>query len=193
MQKKMAIGGALIALLSMLALGTLAYLIATGKATNVITTGMVDISLYEMQIDSNGKEVAYDLQEPVSIMPGSCISKIPYIQNNGAPAYIRARADIVVTSPDSNELDANVVTLNVHDADWMLSDDGYYYYKETVNTNETINLFSAVTFDNDIDNVYQGCTVEINVSAEAVQSKNNDIPAGGTITDVTGWPKQEKV
>lgn len=58
-----------------------------------------------MQVNANGEEIAYDSEEPVLIMPGRCISKIPYIQNKGASAYTRARADIVVTSLDSNELD----------------------------------------------------------------------------------------
>lgn len=188
MQKKLAIGGTLIALLALLAFGTLAYLTVTGNATNVITIGKVDIMLYEMQIDSSGKEVSYNSQEPVSIMPGSCISKIPYIQNNGASAYIRARVDISVASAEGTILDADVVSFNVNDSDWTLSDDGYYYYNEVVKTKETINLFSKVSFLKEIDNAYKDCKVEISVSAEAVQSKNNDIPAGGTIMDVSGWP-----
>ena len=37
-------------------------------------------------------------------------------------------------------------------------------------------------------NEYQGCTVTVSIQAQAVQAKNNEIPVGGSILDVNGWP-----
>ena len=49
-------------------------------------------------------------------------------------------------------------------------------------------LFDTVTFAADMGNAYQNCTVDIDIEAQAVQVKNNPIPAGGTVLDVQGWP-----
>ena len=48
-------------------------------------------------------------------------------------------------------------------------------------------IFDSVTFAPQMGNEYQSSFGDIVITAEAIQCKNNDIPAVGTITDV--WPK----
>ena len=52
-------------------------------------------------------------------------------------------------------------------------------------------LFNEVLFSSAMGNEYQNCTAKIFVSAQAVQSANNPIPEGGTVTDIPGWPEPE--
>ena len=40
-----------------------------------------------------------------------------------------------------------------------------------------------------MNNTYQNCSVQIDVSAQAVQVKNNPVPADG-YTAITGWPQE---
>ena len=81
----------------------------------------------------------------------------------------------------------------------------YYYYKTPLAKGEqTTELFSTVMLNPDLPNEYQapdqvykyqGCTVNIAVSAQAVQEKNNNKEGALTeLTDATadqvvGWPK----
>ena len=37
-------------------------------------------------------------------------------------------------------------------------------------------------------NEYQNSTATVTVTAEAVQTANNAIPEGGSVTDIPGWP-----
>ena len=60
--------------------------------------------------------------------------------------------------------------------------------KEIVKPGEkTPELFTTVTFGTGLSNEYMEAHVEINVSAEAVQSKNN----GTSALTATGWPSEE--
>ena len=71
----------------------------------------------------------------------------------------------------------------------------YYYYKTPLTRGEeTSDLFSTVTLNRFLPNEYQGCTVNIAVSAQAVQVKNNNnngaltALTAATLDQVSGWP-----
>lgn len=72
----------------------------------------------------------------------------------------------------------------------------YYYYKTPLTKGEkTSDLFSTVTLNRFLPNEYQGCTVNIAVSAQAVQVKNNNKDGAlttltaATLDQVSGWPE----
>lgn len=72
----------------------------------------------------------------------------------------------------------------------------YYYYKTPLTRGEkTSDLFSTVTLNRFLPNEYQGCTVNIAVSAQAVQVKNNNnngaltALTAATLDQVSGWPE----
>ena len=72
--------------------------------------------------------------------------------------------------------------------DWV-EKDGFYYYKHPVATEAyTPVLFDAVGFAGEMDNAYENCRVNVDVTAQAVQTANNPIPAGGNVSDIPGWP-----
>ncbi|MGN1456832.1 MAG: TasA family protein [Acutalibacteraceae bacterium] len=178
--KKPIIIGSVCAVTAAVAAGsTLAYFTAQDTAVNTISTGNLNIAINEYQ-DSQSGEIPYtDPTTPV--MPGDCISKKVRIENTGSgSAYIRAKIDMSFESDEDDEqeeqeeLSTDLISLNIGD-DWTLADDGYYYYKDIVESGEeTTELFTTVTFDNDMGNDYQNKKLNIDIDAEAIQSKNND-------------------
>lgn len=172
--KKSIIIGSVCAVTAAVAAGsTLAYFTAQDTAVNTISTGNLNIAINEYQ-DGQCGEIPYtDPTTPV--MPGDCISKKVRIENTGSgSAYIRAKIDIAFDGDDQQELSTELISLNIGD-DWTLADDGYYYYKNIIDSGEeTSNLFTTVYFDDDMGNDYQNKKLRINIDAEAIQSKNND-------------------
>ena len=177
--------------------GTLAMFTREARATNVITTGTVDITLTETgsgtpieDPDGNQTGLAF-----TNIMPGTAVTKTPNIENTGtADAYVRAIVAVTIKAADGvTELStvlrsgAPVVTFNIDGGKWVTkSGEQYYYYNKVLTPGESVDLFNQVTFDPAMGNEYQGCTVTVSIQAQAVQAKNNEIPVGGNILDV--WP-----
>ena len=179
--------------------GTLALFTREARATNVITTGTVDITLTETGsgtpiLDDNGNQTGLAF---TNIMPGTAVTKTPNIENTGtADAYVRAIVAVTIKAADGvTELStvlrsgAPVVTFNIDGGKWVTkAGEQYYYYNKVLTPGESVDLFNQVTFDPAMGNEYQGCTVTVSIQAQAVQAKNNEIPVGGSILDVNGWP-----
>ena len=99
MKKRLAIAGVIAAVLALCALGTLAYFTAEGRATNVITTGTVELTLHEMQQGADGQLAEYPDEPITGVMPGQSVSKIPYVENSGSQSfYTRVKVAVTVTS-----------------------------------------------------------------------------------------------
>lgn len=180
-------------ILAISAMGSSAFFNAEDTAHNVITSGSVNIAVVETMLD--GTELKdFPAEGITGVMPGSTVSKIVSIRNTGsADAWIRVQVGTTVESGEKAPLDAGVVRFTV-EGPWRDGGDGYYYYEKAVPAgSETEVLFREVRFDPNMSNDYQNCTVYITVKAQAVQTANNPIPAGGTVADVTGWPDTEGV
>jgi len=165
--------------------GTMAYFTAEETATNVITSGKIDIDLQEWSVED---QIPYPEDRLEGIMPGDTVSKIVKVENakDSEIAYVRIKVDKKITKGDKS-LDASVLTCDFNTTDWTFNEeDGYYYYNEPLAPGEkTVPLFTKVTFNaEDMDNAYQGCDVEIVVSAEAVQFKNQNVFSS---TQAKGW------
>ncbi len=190
MKRILLIGAFLIGLGAILAAGSLAYFTASSRAVNVITTGGIDIDLMEMTevTTAEGTElVPYDEVYPdgcAEVMPGMSVSKIVTVKNldGSAESWIRVKTDIIVKG--ETELSDEMIIPNINTDDWELKD-GFYYYKSPLKAGEeTSPLFTEVEFDGDMDNEYQNSRVEIDVAAQAVQTKNN----GASAAEAAGWP-----
>ncbi|MBQ2960404.1 MAG: hypothetical protein IJE09_04185 [Oscillospiraceae bacterium] len=166
--------------------GTLAYFSGSETAHNVITTGNVSIVLKEQARTENGLD---DFTNPTGIMPGAEVSKIVTVENDGAAAaWIRVKVakSVVLAEGKEGEIDLSLITLDINTEDWT-EQDGYYYYNDPVLPyTATEPLFTTVSFDVGMGNLYQNSEAHIDVVAEAVQVANN----GTSALDANGWPKK---
>ena len=187
MKKRLAAGGVALSLLAILGIGTAAYFVTDGRAENKITMGTVDLTLTETV---NGVVVGESTSQLDGILPSQTVDQVAEIKNTGNQDYwLRVRADVSVTAAQqAADLDNRVISFNWDKEKWV-EKDGWYYYPTAVPAGETVTPFDAVTFAAKAGNEYQGCTIDIDVEAQAVQVKNNEIPAGGSVLDVQGWPE----
>ena len=178
-----------LACLSIVASGTLAYFTASETAHNVITSGGVDIRLHEFS--ERGNEELVPWQDVDGVMPGAEISKIVTVENTGASdAWVRVKVDKTIILADGDKGKPEVMKLDIKDAFWT-EQDGYYYYNDPLAPGETTPpLFTIVTFDPKMGNEYQGSTAHIDVKADAVQVANNPVE-GNNVLDAQGWPKED--
>ena len=164
--------------------GTLAYYSTVGKATNVVTSGDIELLIHETT--DQGTEFP---KEGVYVLPGDIVSKEVKVENICThPFYLRVK---IVYGIDSQELSAEeCFRLNIDEENWQLID-GWYYYKGAVEPGMTTpNVFSKVeVVGNQVDNAYIGKTLELTVVAHAVQSENNPIE-GTDVSTASGWPEE---
>ena len=120
--------------------------------------------------------------------PGLEVTKIVEVENTGASsAWIRVLLEMTVTAADGEtELSADPVELDYNTEKWTLGDDGYWYYNEALEPDDTTEpLFTTVTFAAEMGNEYQESTCVIDITAQAVQSANN----GDSAQEAVGWPE----
>lgn len=162
----------------------LAYYQTVGKATNVVTSGNIQLIIHEKT--DQGTEFPAD---GVYILPGDVVSKEVSIENDCAhPFYLRVK---MVYGTNAQDLTAeDCLKLNINSEHWQLHD-GWYYYKDVVNPGETTpNVFSHVEIvGSKVDTGHIGKVLTLTVNAQAVQSENNPITDGNIYT-ASGWPKE---
>lgn len=164
--------------LAIIAAGSLAYFTAEETAYNVITTGSVEMKLVEQKKDGS------PFEDVLGVMPGESVDKIVFIRNDGTAAFfVRIALENTVTV-DGKELDFDkYISMDLNDEDWTYQN-GYYYYNRALKPGEkTVPLFTKVSFADKMDNHYQNARVEIDVTAQAVQSANN----GSDPLKAAGW------
>ncbi len=171
-------------LVAFISTSTLAYYTTVGKATNVVTSGNIQLIIHETT--DGGQEFP---KEGVYIVPGDIVSKEVTIENDCEhPFYLRVKMVYGIASEELSSEDC--FKLNISDEHWELFD-GWYYYKGVVEPHETTpKVFSHVEIVGEkVDNSYLGKTLTLTVNAQAVQSENNPITDGKTYT-ASGWPAE---
>lgn len=189
MKKKLLYIAAIIICLSLITGGTYAYYTTSDTARNVITSGGVEVAVVEQQL-VNGSLQPYPNQ-PIQVMPATTVSKIVSVQSSGQAAWVRMKYTLTVFDAQGREMDipadelAKVIVIEADTSNWTLKD-GWWYYNTAVKGGETTKpLFEEVVFSGPyMDNKYQLCTVQIDVTAQAVQQANN----GTTVWEALGWP-----
>ena len=156
--------------------GILAYFTDTATVTNHAKMGIVDIDLKEYTIDENGNKILW--KDVKNVLPGETISKIPEIScvEGSADCYIRAKIEIKAQNENLMK-DEKMLTLdnvNVDTNTWFYcEEDGYFYYKEVLtDKSESVTLFTEVRIPSEWDNEWSLNQFSIDVTAEAIQSKN---------------------
>ena len=173
--------------------GTMAYFTADDVATNVITSGKIDIKLNEvtLKVDpETGESIPFE--NVTGVMPNEQIDKIVSVENINlaAPAFIRVwvKPEIVLSNENADkqdQVDYSMIKMDFNDKDWTYRE-GYWYYNKILDTSaETDPLFTKVEFNKEMGNMYQGAQVTVHVTAQAVQSTNN----GATAWEAKGWPE----
>lgn len=170
--------------LTLLVQPSLAYYTTLRTATNVVTSGKLELTIREMT--DQGTEFP---REGIYVMPGDVVSKMVTVENTCEhPFYLRVK---LVYGIDSQALPAeDCVKLNIDSENWKLKDGWYYYVGTLLPGEETPYVFSHVEIvGNKVDNRYLGKTLTLSVIAQAVQSENNPIQNGDTAT-ANGWPAE---
>lgn len=189
--------------LAILGYGTATYVTDEVRAHNVITSDGIGIELVEKTVE-DGVEVDFPKDGISGVMPGTEVAKIVTVKNvDSGDAWLRVKVDTTIQSAAQQPLpktiavgqtSVDVVTLDFNTAVaeggyWVDGGDGFYYYSVPVHAGQSTSaLFRTVSFAREMGNDYQNCKVFIDVTAQAVQSANNAIPDGGSVTDIKGWP-----
>lgn len=180
MRRKVALTAAAVAMVGTLAVGgTLAWFTDTETATNVVTTGNVDIAWYEEgPNDTDPKQInkeytGVQFGKGVPVTPGATLKKEAFVRNEGKnDAFIRAKIEI-------DESVDGVVTANILDNKWESGNDGWYYYLGVVEDGaDTELLIDSLVVDSAAGNSYTNReNVNVILKAEAIQADNNYNPA----------------
>lgn len=181
MKRKLFVAALILICLSTLAYGTVAFFTVDNTAHNIISSGVVDITVDEWaDLD---KTTPYPTDTITGIVPGMSVTKLVEITNSGdADAWVRIKVDKSFVA--TIDTDPTLIQLDLNTTDWT-EQDGYYYYKEALQPGETTApLFTTVSFDTTMGNSYKNVTAKVNIIAQAVQSKNN----GTAPTAAAGWP-----
>ena len=158
---------------------TLAWFTDDERATNTLTMGKVDIELYEEDklINEETPGLTFD-----NLVPGATVDKLAEVKNAGTvDAYVRVQLSHELTV----EKDINLSNmLDINSSDWVLEDDGFYYYNGVVNPNDfTTPIFTTVTLPGSgWGNEMVEAEFSIYIHAEAIQVDNFYPVAGGTFT-----------
>ena len=107
-----------VCLVAVCAMGTAAYFTDRSTATNVITTGGVDIELIETA-EKDGELVPFE--DVSGVMPGDVVSKIVEVKNTGKnDAYVRVSVEKAITLAEGLEgkVDLALVKLNINTEKW---------------------------------------------------------------------------
>lgn len=178
----------LILMLSVLSYGTYAFFTESEIATNVITTGNIDITLVEQAKDDNG--ILKPFENVVGIMPGESVSKIVSVNNSGNNvAWVRVSVEKLIEAAEDKDyvLSADMLSIDFNTDLWVLRD-GFWYYLFPLKPGEcTEPLFTTVEFSGSMDNDYQLSVATINILAQATQYANN----GDNVFDALGWATKE--
>ena len=193
MKKKLLYIATVIICLSLITGGTYAYFTTDEISHNVITTNLVKVDVLNQE-EVNG--ILVDAGNKISIMPSSVVSKVVSARVDEATAWVRMKYEISaydasgkVMSVSNDEL-KEIVLIEENEKDWI-EKDGWWYYKkalgdESNNGDTSAPLFEEVEFSGPkMGNEYQNGTIEIHVTAQAVQKANN----GSSVMDAAGWPE----
>lgn len=169
-------------LLTVLTQPSLAYYTTIGKATNVVTSGDIQLMIHEKTADGSPFPV-----EGVYIIPGDIVSKQVSVENVcDHPFYLRVK----LVSGSTNQIlnPDECLKLDIDTRNWTCLDGFYYFNRVLLPGESTPALFTEVEIvGSKVDRTHIGSTLSLTVNAYAVQSENN--PAEHP-WDASGWPAE---
>lgn len=186
MKKKLTLIATAVALGALVVVGaTMAYFTSQDTATNVITTGNVNIEVIEHNEDGSVFDTTKKDNVFENLVPGARIFKRPSVHNTGANlAIVRAWVEFVkpgTTEPVEEGFFQHGVPILERDESYGTTgwkqDGDIYYYTKVLNTGSgtdsvTDEFFTTVTIPTTWDNYDINKKFDIIVYAEAVQAEN---------------------
>ena len=165
---------------------TYAYIVRETNTSSIITFGSLKMDLIETTI-KDGEEVRVTNHDDMDISNTNTASRIVKVKNIGNhPMYVRVSLNIEGKTKSKEAIDTtNLVSMNIKD-NWTYKD-GYYYYNEVLNPDETTSeLIDEIVFNNNyiVDN-YDRSKFTLNIKAQAVQSEHNK----ENVLEAVGWPE----
>lgn len=133
---------------------------------NRIVTGDVNISLKEYQ-KKNGKEILY--RNPIEILPGDFISKIPRITNDGMPCWLRAK--ISFGNEGKKQEGFKEEHIQGIPKEWKKIGE-YYYYTKILHTGKSAELFTGLSVPSNWTEEHALQKLQIKIQADAIQAAN---------------------
>lgn len=198
MKKRVFVAAVIVVCIAMLAAGTLAYFTDEVETHNIITSGEIDISLFE-QVEEGAEAIRNEDGEVIGyrfsdVLPGKTVQKqVQVLSNTAQQAWVRVQLSHTITKDgkvlpkEKNGVEMVQYTVN---SKWVKIGDWYYYPTPLNGGSSTEPVIETVKFAEEMDNAYQNATVTMDVKAQAVQVKNNPIPEGGDLSLVAGWPSE---
>lgn len=178
---------------------TLAYFTDRAEKVNTITMGKVDIDLDEPNFDPGDDDDTVE-----NVMPNQTIVKDPTITVVPGSEACYIRTSLAVTGLESltgydAELLKGIVFGNedpaIADApatlasDWVLGEDGYYYYQKMIEKSpdaQKIVFFNQVVIPDRWGNEVAEKQIKLTVGAEAIQA-DNFTPTTDQNGIITSW------
>lgn len=156
---------------------------------------------FQIGIDSVEKiEFEQSTTEPMQLMPGDSLSakysiKSIALENSEAEVYVRVMFLVQV----DNNYDSNVLIFDTSSSswqeNWIMGADGFAYLKSTLKADQSIDFLNKITLNKNLDNSYQGKTVNIVFYGECLQAGQEGFSAIETMwqTAPTLWKNQFRV
>lgn len=170
-------------MLTLLTQPTLAYYTVIGKATNVVTSGDIALTIHE-KTDQGADFPA----EGVQVIPGDIVSKVVTVENSCShPFYLRVK--LVNSSTDPDLIAQDCLKVNLNTTDWTVGADGYIYYNSILQPGQSTQpVFTQVEVVGEaLGREDVGTTLNLTVKAYAVQSEHNSAEHPW---DAAGWPAE---
>lgn len=142
----------------------LAYFTASANVEGEITLGdPVTISI------TQGGASADSLTFDGTALPGTVYDQAIGVLAPASMTEALMRAKLTISNSDGATTNVEATTT----ADWQEGTDDYYYYKGTVNANDSIDFVTAITIPTSLTNDDANKTFDVEVIVETIQKANN--------------------
>lgn len=154
-----------------------AKMLKTTEATNNLSMDTVDISLEEYMESNNGDLVLFEPSKFYS--PGDKIQFVSQVKNLGVDSYIRLKVTFnnLEVNNDNNArspLSEMIHFASYDETDWVYKN-GYLYCTDVLKEGETASTFEVINIPLEWDNSYANHQFDVDITAEAIQSKNFEV------------------
>ena len=186
MKKKILSIALVVAMIAVVAAGSLAYFTDNDSAENVFTVGNVIIDLTEPNWDKTGSVDAE------TVYAGEPLAKDPTVTNDGNnPCFVRIKVEGLDQFGDKCAITYR--TDNVADKlgdNWVDGEDGYFYYTKVLAVDETTDaLFDQIVMPTGLTGGEEAAPIVVTAQAVQAQGARPSFSAVQqmTVAEIAAW------